>query len=260
MVGRVDKARFMHNPAMMVRHLPDWRTLAVWFGKLRHDRRSHAVLAAIADELSRNGVHLIDSTSPIPDSLAEAGVMTSRHPTAAQREDVRFAWPILAELLRLDVGQAVSVRDRDVIAVEAVEGTDRMIERTGQLCRSSGWALCKGARAGHDRRSDVPTVGPDTIRNLHAAGGRCLALAVGDVIMVDKAEMLDLADQLGVAIIGVPMAHAGTTHHQHHHNNLHQSSDDELRIESDDTDNSFGQQLAAKQLPKYPHSTIQNSN
>jgi DUF1009 family protein len=90
-----------------------------------------------------------------------------------------------------------------VIAVEAVEGTDRMIARAGELCRSGGWCLLKAARAGHDRRSDVPTVGPDTIRNMHRAGGRVLALAAGDVIIVDKSQSLALADRLGIAVVGI---------------------------------------------------------
>lgn len=206
MVGRVDKAKLMYHPWSIVQNFPDWRTVVAWYRHLRFDRRSHAVLGAIADELERSGVHLIDSTAPIPDSLAEAGVITRCQPSPAQRADIAFAWPLLAQTLRLDIGQAVAVRDRDIIAVEAVEGTDRMIERAGQLCRSVGWTLCKGARSGHDRRSDVPTVGVKTIENLHKHGGRCLALAAGDVIMVDKPLMLDLADRLGVSIIGVPAA------------------------------------------------------
>lgn len=208
MVGRVDKAKLMHNPLTVVRYIPDWQTAKVWYTRLRHDRRSHAVLAAIAEELGRNGVHLIDSTAPITDSLAEPGVMTQRQPTAEQRADIAFAWPLLVQTLRMDIGQAVAVRHRDIIAVEAVEGTDRMVERTGDLCRNSSWTLCKGARAGHDRRSDVPTIGTRTIETLYKAGGRCLALAAGDVIMVDKAEVLDLADRLGIAIVGVPAAQA----------------------------------------------------
>ncbi len=209
MVGRVDKASLMHDPLAIVRNIPDVRTAMAWFRQLRHDRRSHAVLKAIADELGRSGVHLIDSTAPITDALAEAGVMTHKQPTTDQRADILFAWPLLSHMLRLDIGQAIAVKDRDVIAVEAVEGTDRMIERTAQLCKATGWTLCKGARAGHDRRSDVPTVGVRTIENLHAAGGRCLALAAGDVIMIDKPQVLDLADKLGVSIIGVPPAAQG---------------------------------------------------
>lgn len=203
MVGRVDKAKLMHDPWRVFKYLPDWAAVTTWY-KLRHDRRSHAMLNAVAEQLDRCGVTLLDSTAPIPNEMAHAGVMTRTMPTARQRSDIEFAWPLLAETLRLDIGQAIAVRERDVIAVEAVEGTDRMIERVGKLCRSKGWTLAKGARAGHDRRADVPTVGPNTIRNLHANGGGCLALAAGDVIMLDKPEMLSLADRLGVSIMGIP--------------------------------------------------------
>lgn len=206
MVGRVDKAKLMHDPLRLLRNVPDARTLRAWYRHLRHDRRSHAVLTAIAEELGRCGVHLLDSTAPIPDHMAHPGVMTTCQPTADQRADIAFAWPLLIEALRLDIGQSIAVRERDVIALEAVEGTDRMIRRAGELCRRTGWTLCKGARAGHDRRSDVPTVGVKTIENLYEAGCRCLALAAGDVIMLDKLQMIDMADRLGIAIVGVPQA------------------------------------------------------
>jgi DUF1009 family protein len=198
----------MHDPLRMVRNLPDLRTMVAWYKHLRHDRRTHAVLNVLAEELAREGVHLLDSTLSIPEEMATAGAMTRRYPTPEQQADIEFVWPLLVQTLGLDIGQAIAVRERDVIAVEAVEGTDRMVERVGQLCRKSGWTLCKGARAGHDRRSDVPTVGIQTIRNMHAQGGRCLALAAGDVIMIDKKEMLALADQLGVAVVGVPVGTA----------------------------------------------------
>jgi UDP-2,3-diacylglucosamine hydrolase len=212
MVGKVDKAKILHDPLRMVRNLPDATTLIAWYrhkkGPLAKDRRSHALLAAIADFLDRSGVQLLDSTLPIPDQLATAGVMTLRGPTTEQRADIEFAWPLLTEILRLDIGQAIAVRERDVIAVEAVEGTDRMIQRVAQTCRATGWTLLKGARAGHDRRSDVPTVGIHTIQNLYDNGGRCLALAAGDVIMIDRPELLALADRLGVAVVGVTLGQA----------------------------------------------------
>lgn len=207
MVGKVDKAKLMHDPLRAFRNLPDLTTARAWL-RIRHDRRSHAVLGAIADELGRCGVQLLDSTLPIDENLASAGVMTTRKPTPEQQSDVDFVWPLLTETLRLDIGQAIAVRERDVIAVEAVEGTDRMIERVGQICKAKGWTLCKGARAGHDRRSDVPTVGPATVHKLHENGGRCLALAAGDVIMIDKQDMLELADELHVAVIGVAAGQA----------------------------------------------------
>ncbi len=206
MVGRVDKAKLMHDPWRAFRNIPDLPTIAVWYRKLRKDRRSHAVLTAVADVLDSCGVTLLDSTAPIPAEMAHAGVMTRRQPTPEQRADIEFVWPLLSQTLRLDIGQAIAVRERDVIAVEAVEGTDRMIERVGKLCRARQWTLVKGARAGHDRRTDVPTVGVNTIKALHANGAGCLALAAHDVIMLDKDDMINLADKLGVAIVGVPAA------------------------------------------------------
>jgi len=201
MVGRVDKS-LMHDWRVLLRLAPDLRMLRLYL-RTRGDRRSHAMLGAIAGELERDGVHLLDSTVHIGDQMAELGVMTARRPTPGQQSDIEFGWPLLQEMLRLDIGQAIGVRDRDVIAVEAIEGTDRMIERSGVLARGKPWTLLKGARAGHDRRSDVPTIGPDTITNLHKAGGRCLAVAAGDVIMVDKTDTLALAERLGIAIVGV---------------------------------------------------------
>lgn len=208
MVGKVEKAKLMHDRFRLFKNIPDLTTAIVWYRKLRHDRRSHAVLKVVADELDRKGVQLIDSTIPIPDQLSSPGVMTRTSPTPEQRADIELVWPMLAELLRLDIGQSLTVRDRDVISVEAVEGTDRMIERTGDLCKRGGWTLVKGARAQHDRRSDVPTVGIRTIEHMHQHGGRCLAIAADDVIMLDRENMIKRADELGVAIIGVPMAHA----------------------------------------------------
>lgn len=203
MVGRVDKTGRMHDPFRLIRNVPDLKSALVWYKRLRHDKRSPAVLAAIADSLAEDGIHLIDTTAHIPDHMAEVGVMTSGAPTPGDRADIELGWPVLRSVLRLDIGQAIAVRERDVIAVEAAEGTDRMIERAGALCRGRRWALLKGARASHDRRADVPTIGQETIRNMHAAGARCVALAAGDVIIIDKPETLALADSLGVAIVGV---------------------------------------------------------
>ncbi len=203
MVGRVDKAALMHGRFRFFRFVPDVTTALVWYRRLRHDRRSPAILAALAETLASKGVPLIDSTTHIPEHMASPGVMTRRQPTVGELDDVRFGWPILKELLRLDIGQAIAVREKDVVAVEAVEGTDRMIERAGVMCPRGGWTLLKGCRADHDRRADVPTVGVETIRNVHAAGGTCVALGVGDVILVDRRAVLSLADELGVSVVGV---------------------------------------------------------
>jgi len=204
MVGGVSKSGLMHDPWRLLRRVPDWRTARLWYRRLRHDRRSPAILRAVADELESCGVRLIDSTTPIADHLATEGVMTRTEPTAQQRADIDFAWPLFREALRLHIGQAMAVREGDIVAVEASEGTAAMIQRAGELCRRGGWVLLKGAPEDQDRRADVPTVGEETIRALHDAGARCMALAAGDVILLDKPATIALADRLGVAIVGVP--------------------------------------------------------
>jgi DUF1009 family protein len=202
MVGRVRKTR-MYDPLKWLRQLPDWRAMMIWYRRLRHDRRTPALLRALADELRDLGVTLIDSTTHIADQLATEGCMTSSRPAERQQRDVDFGWPMLHAALEHDFGQAIAVCEGDVVAVEAVEGTDAMIARAGELCRRRPWTLLKGARRTHDRRADVPTVGVRTIELLHEHGGRCIALSVGDVIMVDKPDVIARANQLGITIIGV---------------------------------------------------------
>ncbi len=202
MIGGVRKAK-MYGPWLWLREAPDLRALRLWYRELRHDRRNQTVLRAVAGELSRSGIELIDSTRYIPEHLAAAGPMTRRRPTAAQEADVAFAWPILMRMNDLDIGQAIAVKDRDVIAVEAIEGTDAMIRRAGELCRRGGWTLLKGPKPDKDMRFDVPTVGVETIESLASAGGTCLAVAAGKVILADKPAVLAAAERAGVAVVGV---------------------------------------------------------
>jgi DUF1009 family protein len=202
MVGGVRKTR-MHDPLRLFRQIPDLRAAWLWYRRLRHDRRNHAVLAALADELASCGVPLMDSTTFIQDHLASDGVMGAAQPGTDARGDVAFGWPLLRQLVELDVGQSMAVRDRDVIAVEAIEGTDAMIERAGSLCRAKGWTLLKTAKAAHDRRADVPTIGVATIERVAAAGCRCIAMGTGQVILVDRPAVIAAADRLGVAIWGL---------------------------------------------------------
>jgi UDP-2,3-diacylglucosamine hydrolase len=206
MVGRVAKAT-MHEPWRFIRHvgglIPDWRAARIWYRHLRHDRRNAALLAAVADELLRSGITLIDSTAYIPDQLAAAGVMGRAQPSAQQRADIDFGWPLLTQVVELDIGQSIAVRDRDVIAVEAVEGTDALIERAGSLCRSRGWTLMKTAKRGHDMRADVPVIGVETIERASRCGAGCIALGAGRVILIDKPAVIAAADRAGVAIVGV---------------------------------------------------------
>lgn len=203
MVGRVAKAR-MHDPWRLFRQLPDWRAIQLWYRRLRHDRRTHVVLAALADELAQSGVPLIDSTAFIPDHLATPGVMGRIAPDSLCARDLAFGWPLLSQAVALDIGQGLIVREGDIVAVEALEGTDAMIERAGQLCgKATGWTLLKTAKASHDMRADVPTIGVGTVERVARCGGRAIGVGARRVILVNRPEVIAAADRLGVALVGL---------------------------------------------------------
>ncbi len=202
MVGKVPKT-IMYDFWAIVRNLPDWRVGRIWFIRSRRDRRSQTLLHAIAEELQLGGLRLIDTTRYIVEHLADAGVMTKARPSGTVQLDIDFGWPILQRMNELEIGQAIAVRGRDVVAVEAIEGTDRMIERAGQLARGKGWVLCKGSGKTKDPRFDVPTIGVQTIENLAKAGAACLVVQAGKVILIDKPAVLAAADRAGIAVVGV---------------------------------------------------------
>lgn len=202
MVGRVSHQR-KYARFQWLRHPPDWRAARLWYRYLRHDRRTRTVLTALAEELGRNGVTLIDSRTYIDDHLATAGLLTGHSPTAELQRDIEFGWPLLEQLLALGIGQSMAVRGRDVVAVEAAEGTDGMIDRAGEVCGRRPWVLLKASAKDHDMRADVATIGVETIARLHAAGGRAIAVGVKRVILIDRPAVIAEADRLGVAIVGM---------------------------------------------------------
>jgi len=204
MVGTVNKADMYESKLTQARRImPDPTGLLFWFGQARRDRRSQALLASLAELLDRKGIELIDTTAYIPDHLAREGAMTWRAPTAAQQADIDFGWPVLIRMNDLDIGQAIALKDRNILAVEAIEGTAKMIARAGALCRKGGWTLLKGPDAAKDLRFDVPSIGLETIEQLEAAGATCLAVAAGKVILMDKPQVLAAADRAGIAVVGV---------------------------------------------------------
>jgi DUF1009 family protein len=133
--------------------------------------------------------------------MAPDGVLTRQQPTEAQRKDAEFGWQVAKEMGRLDIGQAIAVKETEVIAVEAIEGTDRMIQRAGQLCPQGGWTLVKVAKPDQDMRFDVPTVGPETIANLNRNGAKMLVVEAGKTVIIDRKQMIADADAAGIAIL-----------------------------------------------------------
>jgi len=134
--------------------------------------------------------------------LATAGVMTGTNVLPSVKSNIEFGWKIAKKLGKLDIGQVVAVKERQVITVEAIEGTATMIHRAGMLCRSGGWTLIKVSKPQQDMRFDVSCVGTDTIRSLAQNGCKYLVVEAEKMIVIDKPETIKLANKLGITILG----------------------------------------------------------
>lgn len=208
MAGYVHK-QSMYRPFGIWSFLPDWRFIKLWFLDVP-DRRNDTVLRAVADILARKGIILDDATRYCQNALATEGVLSRASLTSNMRRDVDFGWRIAKEMGRLDIGQAIAVRDAEVIAVEAIEGTDQMIERAGQLCKGGGWTMIKVAKPDQDMRFDIPTIGPNTIENLYRNGARGLVVEAGKTIIVEKEKTLASANAYGISVVAVSCRQTAT--------------------------------------------------
>jgi len=200
MAGKVHKVQILH-PWRWLYVLPDIRVLRFWFNRMRSDNRDDSLLLSIIDEFRKDGLRCESALELCPELLVRQGVLTKRQPTAREEADLVFGWELAKEMGRLDIGQSVVIREKTVIAVEAIEGTDQAILRGGELCRKNGFVVVKVAKPQQDMRFDVPTVGTQTIEMLHRAGGKVLAIEAGKTIILDEAETISLADRYGISIV-----------------------------------------------------------
>jgi DUF1009 family protein len=203
MAGKVEKKLIIGSPWRMIRLMPDLRALRMWYRR-RRDNRDDSLLLAVIDEMERDGLKCVSALDLCPELLSHAGVLTKCRPTAEQWADIEFGWELAKEMGRLDIGQSVMVRERAVLAVEAIEGTDAAIRRAGELCPRGGFTVVKVAKPKQDRRFDVPTIGPTTIHTMHQSGGAVLAIEAAQTILLDAAETIALANRFGISIVAQP--------------------------------------------------------
>jgi DUF1009 family protein len=164
------------------------------------DRRGDSVLAAVADVLEAQGIRLRESTFLLEESVARPGTLTPREPTKEEEEEIAFGWRMAKALAELAIGQTVVVKRRAVVAVEGVEGTDACIRRGGEL-GGEGVVVVKVSKPSQDLRFDLPVIGPKTVRALADARASLLAVEAGKTLILDRKELVELAEKEGVAIV-----------------------------------------------------------
>ena len=193
MAGRVPKRVIYCLPLLF-----DPLTRSVLARSLRDD---HSLLGSIVDAFEREGIQVLPYWQILPEFLAAEGRLAERDPSEKEWADVNCGRDILRVILPCSFGQAVVVADGSVVAVEAMEGTDAMIERAGKLAGHG--TVVKMMRTDQDLRYDLPTIGPTTLEGMHRAGLTCLAVEAGRTLIVDSDVTLSLAGKYGIAVVGI---------------------------------------------------------
>jgi len=179
--------------------IPDLTLLSV-LTKLRA-RNTDALISAVAEVLQGEGIELLNSTAFLEPLLAKSGVLSRRVPTAEELDDLAFGYRMADALAALDIGQTLVVKDKAVVAVEAMEGTDAVIRRAGEIA-GPGTRIVKVAKPKQDMRFDVPVVGVATIETMKAAGATAMSIDAGRTLVVDGEKFFEAADAAGIAVVG----------------------------------------------------------
>jgi UDP-2,3-diacylglucosamine hydrolase len=196
LAGAVSKRALLADPSRL---RPDARALSL-LGKLAA-RGDDAILRAVADELAAEGLHVIESTRDLGSRMTQRGLVCGPPLDDKLRADLALGLRVIASLSEHDVGQACVVRQGTVLAVEALEGTDRMVRRSAEF--GAGAVLVKAAKRTQDMRFDVPVIGPETLAVAVECKLRAIGLEAGRTLVLEPAETCAAAERAGVTIAGL---------------------------------------------------------
>lgn len=185
---------------------PDFKGLSLW-NKI-DTRQDDSILRAVADALEKDDIRVLESTIYLNHLLFPKGLLTRKKPTDDQLEDIKFGWRIARAVGQLDIGQCVVVRDRAVLAVEAIEGTDATIKRGGALGKEKT-IVVKVKKPTQDFRFDLPAIGITTIASMREVGAAVLAVEAGQALLFDAEAMIRQAELAGIVVIGIEETAAG---------------------------------------------------
>ncbi|MDD5292287.1 MAG: UDP-2,3-diacylglucosamine diphosphatase LpxI [Candidatus Omnitrophica bacterium] len=166
------------------------------------DRRADSVFGAIAEKIKESGIDLLDSTILLKEHLPEKGVLTPQEPTEEIWDSINFGFQMAKEIARLDIGQIVVVKNKTVVAVESMEGTDATILRAGSIA-NRGCIAVKVSKPNQDMRFDIPVVGLRTIKNLIRIKASCLAFEAGKTLFIDREKCIKKARRNNLIVVAV---------------------------------------------------------
>lgn len=160
------------------------------------------VMLTLISELEKIGITVLDQTIFIKNLMIPAGVLGKYNPTQTQMDDVNYGFAMAKEMGKLDIGQSVVIKNKMVMAVEAIEGTDRCIKRGSKLAKK-GACVVKVAKPSQDKRFDIPTVGLKTLKTMKKYGATLLSVEANETIIVDQEKTIKFADKNKIVIMAV---------------------------------------------------------
>jgi len=166
------------------------------------DKKTDTLFGAVAQKLEAAGLTLLDSTTFIEEYLPKKGILTKHQPDTQTWEDINFGLTLARAVAGLDIGQTVAVKSKAIVAVEAFEGTDNLIRRSGKIGQGR-IVIVKVSKPKQDMRFDIPVIGLNTVKNLVKARVKCLAFEAGKTLFLDQEESVRLADKKGISIVAV---------------------------------------------------------
>ena len=168
------------------------------------EKNAHTIFGAIADELHKEGVELIEATPWLKPLMPDHGFHLGPKLSPDQQQDVEFGFRIAKEMSQLEIGQTVVVKGGTVLAVEAFEGTDKCLARGGELAGKDGGAIAvKVAKQNHDLRFDIPCLGPQTLETCAASRIRVLAFEAGKSLLLEPESCSQLASKSEISLLTV---------------------------------------------------------
>jgi UDP-2,3-diacylglucosamine hydrolase len=181
---------------------PDWRLVKL-LASLK-EKNTTALIGGVQRVLREEGIELVDSTRLLKPLLAPEGVLTQRKPSKEEEADIRYGRRIASVLASVDIGQSVAISEKACVAAEAMEGTDAMLRRAAGLANGKPLRLVKASRGRAHLLFDVPVAGLTTIETMIETNTTALAVDAGRTLLLDKEQMIELADRAKLTIVGYP--------------------------------------------------------
>ncbi len=193
-IGKVSKEILFRNPRLDKK--------AIEMLKLATKLNDDALMMLLVNELEKNNIKVLDQTIFIKELLVKKGILTKLEPTEEQKADINFGFQIAKEIGRLDIGQTVVVQNKMILAIEAIEGTDKAIERGAKLSNKAA-IVVKVSKPTQDKRFDIPTVGLKTLKTMRRFGANVLAIEAGETFIVEEEKMMNFANKYKMVVVAV---------------------------------------------------------